>query len=315
VTFVRGILVVNPRATTTSPRVTDVLVRALAGSIDLEVVTTARPGHARELGRRSCDEKLDVIITLGGDGTVNETVNGLLSQGPAPSGPILATVPGGSANVFARALGLPADPVEATGCILEALRNGRTRSVGLGTLTVAGELPRWFLANAGLGLDAEIIQAMDGERSSGRAATPGHYVSLTLREFFRRTDRRRAALRIMRTGRPDIDDVFLAIVQNTSPWTYLGSRPLNPCPDASFDTGLDVLAWRDLGVLTTLNAFRRMATQSGGANSGSLSLLHDQPAFEVRARRPVAVQVDGESLGLAQAVAFASHPKALTVFS
>jgi diacylglycerol kinase family enzyme len=154
---------------------------------------------------------------------------------------------------------------------------------------------------------------MEGERSSGRAATPGHYVSLTLRKFFRQTDRRRAALRIMRTGQPDIDGVFLAIVQNTSPWTYLGSRPLNPCPDASFDTGLDVLAWRDLGVLTTLNAFRRMATQSGGANSGSLSLLHDQPAFEVRARRPVAVQADGEALGLAQAVAFASHPAALRV--
>ena len=304
---------VNPRATTTSPRVTDVLVRALAGSVDLEVVTTAQKGHARELGRRARDEKLDVIITLGGDGTVNETVNGLLSRGPAPDGPILATVPGGSANVFARALGLPADPVEATGCILEALRSGRNRSVGLGTLTMPGELPRWFLANAGLGLDAEIIQAMEGERSSGRAATPGHYVSLTLRKFFRQTDRRRAALRIMRTGQPDIDGVFLAIVQNTSPWTYLGSRPLNPCPDASFDTGLDVLAWRDLGVLTTLNAFRRMATQSGGANSGSLSLLHDQPAFEVRARRPVAVQADGEALGLAQAVAFASHPAALRV--
>ena len=304
---------VNPRATTTSPRVTDVLVRALAGSVDLEVVTTSRQGHARELGRRARDEKLDVIITLGGDGTINETVNGLLSGGPAPDGPILATVPGGSANVFSRALGLPADPVEATGCILEALRNGRTRSVGLGTLTMPGELPRWFLANAGLGLDAEIIHAMAQERSAGLTATPGRYVRLTLREYFRRTDRRRAALRIMRTGEQDIDGVFLAIVQNTSPWTYLGSRPLNPCPDASFDTGLDVLALRDFGVFTTLNAFTRMATHSGGATTRSLSLLHDQPAFEVRARRPVAVQADGEALGLAQAVAFASHPAVLKV--
>ena len=117
----------------------------------------------------------------------------------------------------------------------------------------------------------------------------------------------------MRNGQQDIDGIFLAIVQNTSPWTYLGSRPLNPCPDASFDTGLDVLAWRDLGVFTTLNAFARMATTSGGATTRSLALLHDQPAFEVRARRPVAVQADGEALGLAQAVAFASHPAVLKV--
>lgn len=306
----RGLLIVNPRATTTSPRVTDVLIRAFAGSIDLQTEVTKRAGHARELGARARADGLDVVITLGGDGTIHETVNGMLASGSDLPVPVIATVPGGSANVFARALGLPIDPVEATGAILEALRAGRSRAIGLGTLTIAGELPRWFLANAGLGLDAEIIDAMEADRAHGVAATPARYVRLTLREYFRRTDRRRPALRVLREGQPDIDGVFLAIVQNTSPWTFLGTRPLTACPEASFDTGLDLLAIRDLGVLTTLNAARRMALATG-SDSKHLALLHDQPGFEIRSRRPIAVQADGEGLGLAHAVAFHSHPDAI----
>lgn len=307
---VRGMLIVNPRATTTSPRVTDVLIRAFAGSIDLQTVVTERAGHARELGSQARADGLDVVVTLGGDGTIHETVNGMLTGDAATPVPVLATVPGGSANVFARALGLPADAVEATGAILEALRSGRTRAIGLGTLTIAGELPRWFLANAGLGLDAEIIDAMEADRAQGGTATPGRYVRLTLREFFRRTDRRSPALRIMREGQPDIEGVFLAIVQNTSPWTFLGSRPLSACPEASFDTGLDVLGLRDLSVVSSLNAARRMALGTG-ADTKRLTLLHDQSAFEIRSRRPIAVQADGEGLGLAHAVAFRSHPAAI----
>src|SRR5262245_43901699 len=117
----RALLVVNPKATTTSERTRDVLTHALANSLKLEVAATQYRGHAGDLARQAVsDGSVDVVVALGGDGTVNEVVNGLLAHGPSERVPQLAVVPGGSTNVFARALGLPNDAVEATGALLNA---------------------------------------------------------------------------------------------------------------------------------------------------------------------------------------------------
>src|SRR5919205_1335261 len=105
------------------------------------------------MGAQAVADGIDVVVTLGGDGTVNEVVNGLLEHGPAPRLPTLAVVPGGSTNVFARALGRSRDPIEATAEILDSLRAGRTRLVSLGTASArtTGDrtdedwtTPRWF---------------------------------------------------------------------------------------------------------------------------------------------------------------------------
>ena len=315
----RGLLVVNLHATTTSPRVTDVLVHALADEIDLEVVRTEHRGHAYELGERARREGLDVVCTLGGDGTINETVNGMLAQGPGDDVPLLAPVPGGSANVVARSLGLPADAVEATGVILEAVREHRVRRIGLATAAITRadgvrEAPMWFLANAGLGIDAEIIAAMEADRASGHEATPGRYLLTTLRQYFWHTDRREPALAAEIPGRDPVDGIFLAIVQNTSPWTYLGSLAVNPCPGASYDAGLDLFAVRRMGVAAALRLARRMlAASTAGSTKRSLTVLHDVAELRIRAARPTRLQIDGEGLGEASVVDFASVPLALGV--
>ena len=326
----RGLLIVNPQATATSPRVTDVIVAALsAGStratdqeLRIEVVRTQHRGHAGELGRQARRDGLDIVITLGGDGTINEVVNGMLGTDltnppAAHEVPMIATVPGGSANVFARALGLPVDPVEATGELLAAIAQRHTRLLGLGSVEITSPedtlpTPRWFLANIGLGFDAEIIAAMETQRAAGVTATPGRYLRTTLRQFFAKTDRREPALTMRRAGNDTIDDIFLAIVQNTSPWTYLGPLAIDACPHASFDSDLDVCAIRKMGIATALRMSRRLLSGSlAGSTKRSISLWHDQRDFTITARRPTPIQVDGEGLGPVTVAHLRAHPVAL----
>ena len=306
----RGLLVVNPRATTTSARVTDVIVNALSHELDLQVTMTTHRGHGFELGRAARAQGLDIVITLGGDGVVNEVVNGMLEEGLGDNVPILATVPGGSGNVFARALGIPVDAVEATGEIMEAIRANRTRTIGLGRVN-----GRWFTSNAGVGLDAEIITAMEDQRSAGRTASPTRYLITTLRQYFARTDRKNPALTLTSTKGVN-EGVFAVVVQNTAPWTYFGSWPIDPCPQASFDTGLDVFALRDLGLFAAARAARRMLARStAGSTKESIVVSHDLEAFTITCSRPMPMQVDGESTPEVTEAVFVSVPGALRVIA
>jgi diacylglycerol kinase family enzyme len=312
----RALLVVNPFATTTSARAREVLVSALEGELKLDVVHTDHRGHAADLARQARHDGLDVVVALGGDGTVNEVVNGLLGNhlpvGRADDVPALAVVPGGGTNVFARALGIPRDPVEATGAVLAALRAHRRRSIGLG---LAGE--RWFTFNAGMGWDAEVVARVDRartERGTSRRTTTNDYVHAALAEFFLATDRRHPALTAYRPGAEPISGIHLAILANTAPWTFLGDRPLLTSPRASFDTGLDLYALTRLGTVSTLREVRRlMAGSSGTGDRKGVRREHDLGEVTLRAVRPVAAQVDGESLGETTALTFRAVPDALRV--
>ena len=313
----RGVLIVNPHATTTSPLTTDVIVQAASHELDLEVTFTTHRGHAVKIARDARNRHLDVVLTLGGDGLVNEVINGLLepdAKGPVPS---IAPIPGGSANVFARALGIPTDPVEATGLILQAARGSRGRMIGLGLAAVeraTGVEDRWFAANAGIGIDAQIIESVDQQRMRGRSATPMRYLTTTVREVLTRIDRTNPALTVVRSGMAPVRDVFMCLVQNTAPWTYFGPWPIDPNPLASFDTGLDLFAMKSLGPWATARAARRMVMRTPGLlPSTGLLAWHDVAEFGVEASREVPMQVDGESVGTVRGARFLACPDAIRV--
>jgi diacylglycerol kinase family enzyme len=340
---VRALLIVNPHATTTTQLRRDVIAHALASQMDLEVVETRYRGHAASLAEMAAADGHQLVLTLGGDGTVNEAVNGLLRSASAPcldggpagaapastapastapggaapaARPSLAALPGGNANVFTRALGLPADLIDATGHIIQAVQAGRHRNIGLGRIDLTGLASRYFTFNAGLGLDAEVVRVIEGLRARGRPATSWLYVLTALRQFYAVTDRRHPALTLECDGRPPVGHLFMGIVSNTSPWTYLGHRPVNPSPRAAFDTGLDLFALRRLRTISTLNALRQMITPRGAPLSGrDVVSLHDQPEFRISSGRPVAVQIDGEYVGEHEVVTFRSVPDALRVIA
>ncbi len=303
----RALLVVNPKATTFSARVRDVLAHALASETRLELVETKARGHAVELSAGATEQGYDVVVALGGDGTVNEVVNGLLAAGPGPQVPALAVVPGGNANVFARALGLAADPVEATGQLLDALREDRRRTLGLGR---ANE--RWFTFCAGLGLDAAVVRGVERKRARGARATPGLFVRTGVQQFFRSRARREAPMTLHLEGR-DPEPLALALVCNTNPWTYLGQRPVQPCPQASFDTGLDLFGLRSLQTTPTLRHLRQILSSAPRPRGRRVLGVHDAHELLLTGTRPLPLQVDGDDLGDVDRLVLRSVPDALQV--
>ena len=317
---VRALLIVNPRATTTTRPVLDLIVRTLAAEADIETVETRYREHARDIAAAAAAEGRDALLVLSGDGTINEVVNGLMQGAPIRAGhpaatasrlPALGAIPGGNANVFTRDLGLPGDPVAATRVISAGLAAGTTRTIGLG---LAGR--RYFTSNAGLGWDAEVVRAVEEARARGRRASPGLYMRMALRQYYLRTDRRHPALALETPAGPTIAPLGMALISNTTPWSYIGRHPVSPTPGASFDTGLDVFALRRLRTFSTLNAVRQMMRRDGRPPTGRYVVsLHDETEVTVSSREPTAIQVDGEYVGEGESVTFRSVPEALRVIA
>lgn len=317
----RGLLVVNPKATATTDRTRDVLIHALADQFSLETVRTDHRGHAMELGQRAVLEELDVVVTLGGDGTVNETVNGMMSvrgDRTAEQLPCFGAVPGGSANVFTRALGFPPDPVEATGELVQALRNNTSRIISLARaegITGDGEqFSRWITFNAGLGMDAEVIHAMESQRAKGKEATPTRYLATAVRTFFSGTDRKHPAITLRTEADGAVEHIFMAIIQKTTPWTFLGTLPVSPLPNTTWDTGLGIWAVRRMRVVDGLRYTRRVLMQSKAGSTKGLFVGTDLDQFDIEATPPTQLQIDGEGLGTVSYARFTSHPHMLRVY-
>ena len=284
--------------------VTDLAVRSLAGLVDLNVERTRYRGHARELAAAS---DADLVIVHGGDGSINEAVNGVMSREDGK--PQVAVIPGGGANVLARALGVPLDAAAAIRQLRDAIAMGRHRTIGLGLAA-----DRYFTFSAGLGMDAEVVREVDRLRAEGHRESASLFLRAIIRQYYRGTDRRRPALTLERDGEPPAGDLFMTIITNRSPWTYFRGRPLLPVPDPDFNSGLDLLALRRLRLITIFNAVGQMMYVRNRPPRGRdmLSVLGSE-SLTLRSARPIAFQVDGEYLGETEAVKFQFVPHALRV--
>lgn len=304
-----GLLIVNPQATSTTADDADLMARSLDGLVDLNIAYTRYRGHARELAAAATE---DVVIVFGGDGAINEVVNGLMDRAPAGlPGPLLAAIPGGGGNVFARALGLPPERAKAVSRLRELLAAGESRTIGL---ALAGD--RYFTFSAGLGFDAEVVRDVEDMRARGRRESQGLFVRTIVRRYYSGTDRHRPALTLERDGQPPMDGLFMGIVTNSAPWTYFRGRPLLPRPNPDFGSGLDVLALNRLKMPTILNAIGQMMCtlhRNRAPNSRHVVTMQNLDSLTIRCSRPMAWHVDGEYLGETESVKFQFVPQALRV--
>ncbi|WP_167477480.1 diacylglycerol/lipid kinase family protein [Nocardia arthritidis] len=307
----RTLLIVNPNATSTTPATRDLLAHALESRTQLTVAHTQHRGHAAELAQWASTNEMDLIVVHGGDGTVNETINGFLPLPELADGqawlPRLGVIPGGSANVFARALGISPDPVTATNQLIDLLTLDDDRRIGLGLAD-----DRWFTFSAGVGLDADVCEAIDNSRAKGHAATPARYVRTTVRQFFK-AKRHAPEVTVEVPGSEPVPGVHYAFVTNTTPWTYLESTPVHTNPGTRFEKGLGVFAVRSMAVLPTLLLARQLLAAKGNPKSRNLFRDDDVASVRIETKEPIGLQIDGDYIGKRNVVDFTSVPDVLGV--
>ena len=293
---------VNPSASAVTARARVVIRKALAADHHVELAETSRRGHATRLAQGAAASGVDVVVVLGGDGTLNEAANGLAGSETA-----MAALPGGSTNVFARTLGVPNDPVDATAVVMEALEHDAITPVGLGSVN-----GRYFLFHTGIGFDAAVVSQV--ERRSGLKRYAGHplYVYATLSTWQRHYDRTRPRFAVHFPGGAVVDDAYFAVCLNTDPYTYMGKRPLHLAPDATFDKGLAMFSLRSLS-LPTIVAVTASALGKGrrARSSPRTDYRSDLSSVTVRGHGPFPYQVDGDYLGEVDQLEFRHQPEAL----
>lgn len=284
----RLLLVVNSSASSVTARGRVVITKALSADHDVTVAETTRRGHATRLAQGAAADGVDVVVVLGGDGTLNEAANGLAGTDTA-----LAPLPGGSTNVFARTLGLPDDPIEATGVLLDALARNSVRRIGLGSVN-----GRYFLFHVGIGFDAAVVREVERRGSLKRWANHVLFGWAAFDTWLRRYDRKRPHFAVRVPGAETIDDGLFTVCLNTNPYTFIGTRPFNVAPEAGLDRGLALVTVRTLDALPLLGIVAS-ALGSGARlrRNRHVAYLTDISDAEVDGYGPVPHQVDGDYLG------------------
>ena len=296
------LLLVNSSASSVTARSRVVIQKALSADHAVTLAETSRRGHATRLAQGAAAAGTEVVVVLGGDGTLNEAANGLAGTECA-----LAALPGGSTNVFARTIGMPNDPIEATGDLLDALADGHIRRVGLGSVN-----GRYFLFHVGMGFDAAAVAQV--ERRSGLKRYAGHplFVFAGLDTWIRHYDRSRPRFSVRFADGSVVDDGYFSICLNTNPYTYLGNRPLNLATEATLDRGLAVVTLRTLAFGRTMRIIGS-ALGNGKHLRSSRWTDHrtDLSSLTVTGYGPFPYQVDGDHLGDTELLEIKHEPNVL----
>lgn len=299
----RALLIFNPNATTTDDDVRRVIASALASEIDLEVHPTKQRGHATHLAAGAVHDGADVVFSLGGDGTANEVLQAL-----AGTNVRLGLLPGGGANVFARSLGLPNDPIAATSHLLDALHEGRDRRIGLGR---AGT--RYFAFNAGFGFDAAVVRHVEQRSRMKRALRQLAFVWSATREWTAGSGRHGARIRVWLPDGSERGPFAICMVANTRPYTYLGDRAMDLHPSASFETGLDLLTVDDVGTIELLRIALRTFGRRSHLDLDGVGYHHDLTHITITSTSDEPVMVDGDYAGEQDQITLTAIPDALRV--
>jgi diacylglycerol kinase family enzyme len=299
----RALVVVNPHAAAFSDRLRNLVIYALASRYEVEAVETQRRGHAIEICREAAREDYGLVIAFGGDGTVNEAANGL-----AGSAVPLSCLPGGSANVYCKLLGIPGEMVDATEHLLAMADRFEPRQVDLGL--VEG---RHYTFSAGVGLDADVVRRVDARPRLKARFGPYFFSAVAVATYARRYAVR--APRMFVTAGGETFAGVTAVVQLGEHYTYFHGRAIDLARGATLDGGAfagvvlrraSALGIPSLLVRSLRGGVGRHRQVAGFAGAHAVTVSS-------ATGRPLPLQVDGDYLGDVTEARFQIRPRALTV--
>jgi diacylglycerol kinase (ATP) len=275
----KAILISNPKTgryesrRSTAQELSDYLTNL---GIDVELTLTSGPGDATEIASRAANNGRADVIVAGGDGTINEAI-----QGIAGSNVRLAIIPRGTGNVLARELRLPFDPQQAAAVVAR----GRSRRIHLGTaIDPKQNSKRYFLLMAGVGLDASVVTRVQPslKKRFGKAAFwlsgLSHLADWKPQQFTLEIDGRHYSA------------TFAAIGNAASYGGALAITPGARIDQPEFEICIIETASR----LRYLSLLSRVMRRGLSGNEAGVQILH---ATEVKAFGSAPVQVDGEVIG------------------
>lgn len=269
-------VILNPAARSTQAAAREKVIRAL--SPEPELILTTSPGEATDIATRLAQEGRPLVVAAGGDGTMNEVLQGVCrvnaSRGPGEKHTALGVLPVGTMNVFSLELGMPAADIQEC---WRMVSSGRSREIDLWQ---AGE--QYFVQLAGVGFDAEIIQETPWERK--KRFGPLSYVMSAVQVLARTPP----VLTVSAPGRPDFHGSVVLVGAGRH---YGGPVPV--FPKASQQDGLlDVLVFRGLGGWEFAQMIR--AIFEGGYEPAEDIDYLQLREFTVTATPEAPVEVDGE---------------------
>jgi diacylglycerol kinase family enzyme len=284
--FHRVLLVVNPVARTVSKPTLAVIEKALSADFALEVSETKERGHASELAARAVDDGVDLVIVFSGDGTINEAVNALAGTEVA-----LGVLPGGATNVLVRSLHLPTDPVECTGVLIGRALDDEAFKLHLGRAD-----GRYFAVNCGVGIDAAAMRRLDRKFPKTKMRFDRAVFRAVAWELMVGYAGKRPDLQVSVDGAAPLPSLSV-MVGRTDPYTYYKGRGMRMTPDASLESGLDVLSVRKLPRRNVPRVAMQVFGSARHVQGRDIDYVHDASHVVISSEEKFPVQVDGDSMG------------------
>jgi diacylglycerol kinase family enzyme len=254
------------------------------------------------VAREAATSGAELVVAFGGDGHVNEVVNGI-----AGTDVPLGIVPGGTMNVFSRTMGIPQEPFEAIDYLIQRLHDpGRLVPLGLTN-------DRYFTFSAGCGFDALAAEHVEKHLNNKRRFGELFFYWSAFRVLAHSFGMRSPRMSI----RGDFGEVpvAMAIATNARPYAFFAGRPVDLTPNVTLDGGVDVFAMKTMRLEALPLYIWRVAVSRDLVHHRDAFYQSDLSSFEVVAHKPFNRHVDGEPLPPANRVSFSVVRDALRVLA